>query len=255
MQLQLGSQGAEVLNLERVINALGYSGFEIDGEFDEKTRNVIINIQKTNGLDADGICGPKTFDLLDRLYEPTKPNFSSSNFLTTQQVKTVLAEVSNPSALPKVLEGVHPLLARKALQMVEIAKSEGYTIQISQGLRTFDQQNWLYAQGRSRKGKVVTNAPGGKSYHNYGIAVDFVFFVLNKATGKMEVSWDEKLYRNLGRWAKQVGLEWGGNWRFVDLPHCQLPNMTSIKSLLATYNANGGGDKGIQAVWRKFVVE
>lgn len=250
MILRIGSLGPEVLNLERVINALGYSGFEIDGTYDQKTANVIKDIQENHGLDADGICGPKTFALIDQLYEPDKPNFSSSNFLTTHQVQHVVAD-----QIPSPVAGVHPLLAQKAQQMIALAAGEGYKIRVSQGLRTWEAQDKLFAQGRRGiKGeKIVTNARGGQSYHNYGIAVDFVFIVINKKTGKEEVSWDERLYKHLGRWAKEVGLEWGGNWHFTDLPHVQLPNMTSIKALRETYLEAGGGFKGIHAVWQKFV--
>lgn len=251
--LKMGMQSAEVHNLERVLAALGYGGFEIDGNFDQKTKNVIINVQKSNNLTPDGIVGPATFAVLDRLYEPTKPNFSSSNFLTTQQTQTVLATPAVVVGMPEILRGVHPILAQKALQMQEIAKSEGFTIRVSQGYRTWDEQDKLYAQGRTRPGKIVTNAKGGQSYHNYACAVDFVFIVKNLKTGKDEISWDEKLYKNLGRWAKMVGLEWGGFWNFVDLPHVQLPNMTSIKALRSTYLQAGGGSRGINAVWKEFV--
>jgi hypothetical protein len=41
-----------------------------------------------------------------------------------------------------------------------------------QGVRTFAEQDALYAQGRTRKGLRVTNAKGGQSYHNYGLAAD-----------------------------------------------------------------------------------
>jgi len=242
MILKIGMQSPDVLNLERVLQGLNFTGFEADGFFDQKTENVIRYIQRSNGLREDGIVGDQTFAVIDRLFEVDKPNFSSSNFLTTQQVQTVLAEAATPSTLPKVLQGVHSTIAQKALQMIELAKQEGYQIQVTQGLRTFAQQDKLYKQRPK-----VTNAPGGFSFHNYGIAVDFCFIVGG------DISWDEKLYKNLGRWASRVGLEWGGNWKFSDKPHCQLPNMTSIRALLSCYQSNGGGEKGILAVWKQFV--
>lgn len=236
MLLQKGNQSPDVLNLERVLDGLGFDGFEADGFFDEKTENVIKYIQRTNGLREDGIVGDKTLAVIDALYEPNKPNFSSSNFVPNP------VEVKNDSALPKILQNVHPKLAEKAVQMVSLALAENYTLKITQGLRTFAEQDKLFA-----KRPKVTNARGGFSFHNYGIAVDFAFIVGG------EFSWDEKLYKNLGRWASRVGLEWGGNWHFCDLPHCQLPNMISIRALLNCYQSNGGGEKGIQAVWKQFV--
>mgnify|MGYP000670995844 CR=1 FL=1 len=236
MILRKGQQSPDVLNLERALQGLGYSGFEADGFFDEKTENVIKNIQKTNGLSVDGIVGEQTLAVIDRIFEPNKPNFSSSNF-----IEKPAAVISN-EFLPSILRNVHPKLAEKATQIVSLAQAENYQLRITQGLRTFAEQDKLFA-----KRPKVTNARGGFSFHNYGIAVDFAFVVNGN------LSWDEKLYKNIGRWASRVGLEWGGNWHFVDLPHCQLPNMTSIRALLNCYNANGGGEKGIQSVWKIFV--
>jgi peptidoglycan LD-endopeptidase CwlK len=42
------------------------------------------------------------------------------------------------------------------------------------GLRSFEDQDELYAQGRTKPGNIVTNARGGDSLHNYGLAADFV---------------------------------------------------------------------------------
>ena len=240
MILRLGMESPDVVNLERVLLGMGFQGFEADGVFDAKTQNVVKYIQQSHGLNADGIVGDQTFALLDRLYQPQITNFGSTYVENTVAVKT-------DSNLPVILQKVHPRLAEKAMQILDLANTEGYQLRITQGLRTFAEQDKLYAQGRTRPGNRVTNARGGFSYHNYGIAVDFAFVV------KGEISWDERLYKNIGRWAGRVGLEWGGGWRFTDLPHCQLFGMTSIRALLNCYNANGGNEKGIQAVWRQFV--
>ncbi|SVE43245.1 uncharacterized protein METZ01_LOCUS496099, partial [marine metagenome] len=40
-------------------------------------------------------------------------------------------------------------------------------------LRTYAEQDDLYEQGRTEPGKIVTNARGGKSWHNFGLAIDF----------------------------------------------------------------------------------
>lgn len=239
MILRKGMQSQEIANIERVLMSFGYAGIEPDGFFDEKTENVVKKIQQTHGLTADGIIGEKTLALLDLLYEPSKPNFSSSNYIPSEQIPTVQ---KSDDVNQKNLNGVHPALVRKAIQLIELAKNEGYILRVSQGFRSFAQQNALFA-----KRPKVTNARGGQSMHNYGLAVDYVFIVGGK------VSWDERLYKNIGRWANQVGLTWGGNWKFVDLPHCQLNNLPSFRPLLETYNAAGGGERGIVAVWKKFV--
>jgi peptidoglycan LD-endopeptidase CwlK len=238
MILKKGMQSQEIANIERAISAMGFAGIEPDGFFDEKTENVIKYIQRSHGLTPDGIIGPNTLRKLDELYQPDTHNFSSSNYVPAA-AQTVIAPDERTQ---RKLAGVHPVLARKALQLIELAAAENYTLIVTQGLRTFAEQDALF-----RKRPKVTNARGGQSSHNYGVAVDFAFVVGGK------ISWDEKLYKNIGRWTNQLGLTWGGFWKFVDMPHVQLNGIPSYRYMLAEYNRVGGGEKGIQAVWKKYV--
>jgi peptidoglycan L-alanyl-D-glutamate endopeptidase CwlK len=117
------------------------------------------------------------------------------------------------------LSDVKPELAEKCEAIIALAASEGFTLIVTQGYRSVEEQNRLYAIGRRGiKGeRIVTNARGGQSNHNHRTAVDFAFVVNG------EISWDERLYQHIGRWAKQVGLNWGGNWKsFKDFPHVEL---------------------------------
>jgi peptidoglycan L-alanyl-D-glutamate endopeptidase CwlK len=106
-------------------------------------------------------------------------------------------------------------------------------------LRTFAEQDKLYAQGRTEKGAKITNAKGGLSYHNYGLALDIVII-----DGK-SVSYDvKKDFDKDGKadWIeivsifKQYGWEWGGDWKFYDAPHFQKTYGHSIRELLDLYN-------------------
>src|SRR5579872_98872 len=72
------------------------------------------------------------------------------------------------------LEKVFPLLAAKVRQMADQLAREGIVLRVVQGLRTWAEQDSLYAQGRTAPGQKVTNCPGGRSYHNFGLAVDLV---------------------------------------------------------------------------------
>jgi peptidoglycan L-alanyl-D-glutamate endopeptidase CwlK len=120
------------------------------------------------------------------------------------------------------LESVNPILAEKARNLLALAKTAGYQLRVIQAVRTFAEQDALYAQGRSRKGPIVTNARGGQSWHNFGMAVDFAFIVGG------QISWEDKLYSRIGQWADIAGLDWGGNWhKFKDLPHVQLSNLAA----------------------------
>lgn len=116
------------------------------------------------------------------------------------------------------LEKVDSVLAGRVLRMVELARADGYELLVTQGFRSIDEQNRLYAQGRTRPGKIVTNARGGQSKHNFGKAVDVAVLVNG------EITWAESVYKKtVGKYAAQVGIEWGGNWKkFKDYPHVQI---------------------------------
>lgn len=55
--LEKGSKGAEVKTLQRLLNALGYSCGEVDGDFGTATEKATKNFQKAKGLTVDGIVG------------------------------------------------------------------------------------------------------------------------------------------------------------------------------------------------------
>ncbi len=98
-------------------------------------------------------------------------------------------------------------------------------------LRTYSEQDALFAQGRTKPGKIVTNAKGGRSYHNFGLAFDIVLLVDKDGNGTYEsASWETNVdFDGDGKsdWieivtiAKQYGWEWGGDWKFTDMPHFQ----------------------------------
>ena len=69
------------------------------------------------------------------------------------------------------------LLLPKVKQMAEqfIAKcnAQGIQVIVTSTYRSSEEQDRLYAQGRTIPGNVVTNARGGYSYHNHKVALDF----------------------------------------------------------------------------------
>lgn len=114
-------------------------------------------------------------------------------------------------------------------------------------LRTFAEQDALFAQGRTKPGKVVTNAKGGQSYHNYGLAIDIVLILDKDKNGTFETaSWDLKTdfdgdkkadWMEVVQVFKRYGFEWGGDWKFVDAPHFQKTFGKSIYELRALHTA------------------
>lgn len=142
------------------------------------------------------------------------------------------------SASESKLSHVHPELAARVRKLVE---SLGRDVRVVQGLRTYAEQDKLYAQGRTKPGGKVTNARGGFSNHNFGLAVDLCPFNNGKPDWTDNAGFDA-----IGRAARAVGLEWGGDWKkLVDKPHCQLPGLT-IATCRILYQSGG-----LAAVWKK----
>lgn len=120
------------------------------------------------------------------------------------------------------LQGVHPELVSVVKRTIQITVID---FGISQGVRTLDQQRELYAQGRTKPGKIVTWTMNSKHLlqpDGFGHAIDVV------AYDKGHVSWDEKLYDQIAnamyKAAAELGvkIKWGGEWRSPDKPHFQL---------------------------------
>lgn len=139
---------------------------------------------------------------------------------------------------------LHPKIKDEVMFLVNQANSQltkHSEIRIVQGYRTIQEQNELYAQGRTKTGKKVTNAKGGQSYHNYGLAIDFALLIDDK-----QISWDIKKDWDgdmISDWMevvsvfKKAGWEWGGQWKFQDNPHFQKTMGYSTQQLLQKYNA------------------
>jgi peptidoglycan L-alanyl-D-glutamate endopeptidase CwlK len=138
---------------------------------------------------------------------------------------------------------LHPKVrdeAEKILTEVEAHLQGKAAIRITQGLRTIQEQDVLYAQGRTKPGKVVTNARGGSSYHNYGLAIDFTLLVNGQISWDMKTDWDgDKVadWMEVVNIFKKYGWEWGGNWKSLkDYPHFQKTFGYSISDLRIKYN-------------------
>lgn len=146
---------------------------------------------------------------------------------------------------------LHPKVKEEVLAMYDeiVASLTGRSIcRFTHTLRTFAEQDKLFAQGRTTPGKIVTRARGGQSYHNYGLAIDIVLLVDMDGNGTFETaSWDTRRdFDGDGRadWLevvdvfKRYGWEWGGDWRFVDAPHFQKTFGKSIAELQALHRGN-----------------
>jgi peptidoglycan L-alanyl-D-glutamate endopeptidase CwlK len=115
------------------------------------------------------------------------------------------------------LDDLHPKLQELAKQHISKCKEAEIDLLIYCTYRSIEEQNKLYAQGRTRPGKKVTNAKGGQSFHNYRVAYD-----CGPVIGG-NIAWNrEDLFKKIGQIGVSLGLEWGGNFKSIkDLPHFQ----------------------------------
>jgi hypothetical protein len=133
---------------------------------------------------------------------------------------------------------LHPDLQPKAQKLIDLAKAKGIDIIISQTLRTKEEQNDLYAQGRTKPGNIVTHVEYPYSLHCWGVAFDIAVIIGGKA------NWDPRHYDLIGPLGESLGLEWGGRWKnFVDRPHFQLPGY-EVTDLIRRYSTPENFMKG-----------
>ncbi|WP_438498003.1 M15 family metallopeptidase [Paenibacillus sp. IHBB 3054] len=139
--------------------------------------------------------------------------------------------------------GLQQVIEAATVALIERCYARGVNVVITQGLRTYAEQDGLYAKGRTSQQlaavglsyvaaqpneQVVTKARGGYSNHNFGWAIDFALLLPDGRS----VSWDtlrDGDKDSLPDWsevveeAKKLGFEWGGDWRtFKDMPHLQM---------------------------------
>ena len=103
------------------------------------------------------------------------------------------------------------------------------------GLRTFAEQDALYAQGRSVPGSIVTNAKGGESPHNYGCASDWTLWDVSGNPIWMTAK-DDRWKTYIDAIAK-VGLYSGSLFTDVDFPHNELHIQVSWPKVLTAVQA------------------
>jgi peptidoglycan L-alanyl-D-glutamate endopeptidase CwlK len=140
----------------------------------------------------------------------------------------------------KRLQQLHPALGSAVRAVVADLADRGTVVEVVQGLRTFDEQDELFAKGRTKPGPIVTQARGGESNHNFGLAADLCPFTNDKPDWNAPIA----VWSAIGTAAMAHGLEWGGQWKkFLDKPHVQLPSMT-VKECASCYKAGG-----LEAVW------
>lgn len=113
--------------------------------------------------------------------------------------------------------------------MLRRAADIGIDARVVSGYRDPKEQAKEYAKGRTVPGKIVTKAPPGYSWHQFGHAFDIGVFRQDLKQSYVQTFEDGKyyperelLYKLLGPVAERIGLIWGGRWKTPDNPHYQL---------------------------------
>jgi peptidoglycan LD-endopeptidase CwlK len=127
------------------------------------------------------------------------------------------------------IRDLRPDVAAMAVRFLSAAKAAGIDLIVTSTYRDPQSQDELYAQGRTRPGKIVTRSRGWQSWHQYRVAFD----VVPVRNGKP--CWnDAALWGTVGAIGEAAGLEWGGRWKgFVDRPHFQFADGKTQKQLRA----------------------
>jgi peptidoglycan L-alanyl-D-glutamate endopeptidase CwlK len=118
------------------------------------------------------------------------------------------------------LAQINPELAGKVRSLAALLADENIIIRVTQGLRSWNEQQALYAQGRTTPGKIVTNAPPGYSWHQFGLAVDVAPFNLE---GQPDWNAEDPNWKRIIALGESLGLVSGSTFiSCPDDPHFQL---------------------------------
>lgn len=142
------------------------------------------------------------------------------------------------------LEKLYPALKVKAEQLIHKLELQDIDVEVSQGLRSWADQEALYAQGRTLPGKIVTNAKPEQSWHTFGCAFDFDI----QTSEGIDWTGNDEAWNATIAAGELLGLYSGSEFRtFPDKPHFQLTGrfpVTPNAEVLALYKSGG-----LAAVW------
>lgn len=135
------------------------------------------------------------------------------------------------------LTDLHPQMQPMVTRFLANARAAGIDLLVTCTYRSNEEQAALYAIGRTKPGRIVTNAKPGRSTHNNtlngkpaALAVDVVPLRGGKPVWGTAGA-DGALWRQVGELGEKVGLEWAGRWTtFREYPHFQHPQARTLRS-------------------------
>lgn len=112
---------------------------------------------------------------------------------------------------------LRPDVAYNCLKWIELCTENGLNVLVTNTVRDAEYQRYLYEQGRTREGSIVTNSKT-PTFHatTAGLAFDFCKNVKGHEYD------DAEFFKRAGEIANKIGFSWGGDWKtFPDAPHIQ----------------------------------
>lgn len=205
----------------------------------------IIYVQRRLGVTPDGWWGKNTQEAFDKLF--VRGNVGNEKVVEPKRVaevspknegsedgkissKTERVPLSFDERSERNLLTLQPRVEEIARRWLNNVRGLGINMVVICGTRTFEEQQAIYDQGRTKPGKIVSYTRPGRSMHNYGLAWDAVLFVDGKPI------WDGEHLEVCGNIASELGIEWGGTWRkFRDSPHYQYTSGQTLDELLMRF--------------------
>lgn len=231
--LQRGSQGPQVKQLQERLNEIYEEQLKVDGIFGEHTDDMVIDFQRSNGLKADGIVGPLTWQELyeepgeegEEAAEEEETAEEELRVISESDLLSLFGRPRDPAPYLKIIDLAefkndlshvkdylghtwscriygHKLLEAPLRIAFKNLISRGYAGE----LRTFD-------------GCVCVRpktSGNGWSTHAWGLALDF-------NAGANGYGRRPTLSAGFVKCFTDAGFEWGGSWRTPDGMHFQLP--------------------------------
>ena len=212
--LKLGSQNNLVTYLQKKLVKLGYT-IIVDGVFNDETLVAVKDFQVANGLGSDGTVGGLTWTKI---------------YLKTETPRDTASRIERNNNILYL----HPIVRAAVVKVIVQLQSEDIPFRIYEAYRYPQRQADLYAQGRTKSGSIVTYAKPWSSYHQYGLAVDFVLFENG------DWSWNSSGTKEAW-WAKlhQIGTAEGLMRLNFEIPHMQLAGTSSSALRQGVYPPNG----------------
>jgi peptidoglycan hydrolase-like protein with peptidoglycan-binding domain len=233
--MQVGQHGDAVAHVQLLLGVFD------DGKFGQNTKRAVVAFQQNQAVGVS----PEDEGKVDAA---TLAALEAAN-------EQVLASVARIDKRNKKIH-LHPELRKKLAGLAEALAGRAMAALITDGFRSFAEQDALFAQGRTKPGKIVTKARGGLSNHNYGLAIDMypvlegqVFTDVPKGAKQHLAPRFEETQQAIIDAAEGQRLTSGAHFSgLVDTPHVQLlgENVLNPRESLKIFNDN---NKSFDAVW------